>query len=80
MPVVQYHDPDVQRIHTVAFEVIEMRFYIVDCFAQEKYQGNQLAVFLPDRPMETQEMQQVAHEIGFSETSFLLSGKQKDGG
>ena len=57
-----------------------MRFYIVDCFAQEKYQGNQLAVFLPDRPMETQEMQQVAHEIGFSETSFLLSGKQKDGG
>lgn len=57
-----------------------MRFYIVDCFAQEKYQGNQLAVFLPNRPMETQEMQQVAHEIGFSETAFLLSGKQENGG
>lgn len=57
-----------------------MKFYIVDCFARAKYQGNQLAVFVPDRPISDQEMQQIANEIGFSETSFILSGKQPDGG
>lgn len=48
-----------------------MRFFIVDCFAEKKYQGNQLAVFLPDHPLETQEMQAIAQEIGFSETTFV---------
>lgn len=57
-----------------------MKFYLVDCFAEEKYQGNQLAVFLPDRPVSDREMQQIANEMGFSETSFILSGKQPDGG
>lgn len=57
-----------------------MKFYIVDCFAQAKYQGNQLAVFVPDRPVSDREMQQIANEMGFSETSFILSGKQPDGG
>ncbi len=57
-----------------------MKFYIVDCFAEAKYQGNQLAVFLPDRPVSDEEMQQIANEIGFSETTFILSGKQENGG
>lgn len=57
-----------------------MKFYIVDCFAQARYQGNQLAVFVPDRPVSAREMQQIANEMGFSETSFILSGKQLDGG
>lgn len=52
-----------------------MKFYIVDCFAQAKYQGNQLAVFVPDRPITGMEMQQIANEMGFSETSFILSEK-----
>lgn len=57
-----------------------MKFYIVDCFAQEKYQGNQLAVFLPEKELSAEEMQKIALEIGFSEVSFIMSGKQVDGG
>lgn len=57
-----------------------MKFYIVDCFAQEKYQGNQLAVFLPEGELSTEEMQKIALEIGFSEISFIVSGKQANGG
>lgn len=37
-----------------------MDFYIVDVFAEEKYQGNQLAVLVPDRELTTPEMQQTA--------------------
>lgn len=57
-----------------------MKFYIVDCFAQEKYQGNQLAVFLPQGDLPAEEMQKIALEIGFSEVSFIMSGKQENGG
>ena len=57
-----------------------MNFYIVDCFAESKYQGNQLAVFVPDFNITEKEMQQIANEMGFSETTFILSGKQSNGG
>lgn len=57
-----------------------MDFYIVDCFAEQKYQGNQLAVFIPDRELTTGEMQQIAREINFSETTFILSGREANGG
>ena len=57
-----------------------MKFYIVDCFAQEKYQGNQLAVFLPEEELSAEEMQQIALEMHFSEVSFVCSGKQANGG
>jgi trans-2,3-dihydro-3-hydroxyanthranilate isomerase len=57
-----------------------MKFYIVDCFAENKYQGNQLAVFLPERHISGMEMQQIAREINFSETAFILSGKEENGG
>jgi len=57
-----------------------MKFYIVDCFAEQKYQGNQLAVFVPDYEISTVEMQQIAREINFSETTFILSGKEVNGG
>ena len=57
-----------------------MRFYIVDCFAEAKYQGNPLAVLIPDRPVSDAEMQRIAIEIGFSETTFIMSGRQADGG
>lgn len=57
-----------------------MQFYIVDVFAEEKYQGNQLAVFIPDRDVSDTEMQQIAVETGFAETSFILSDKKSNGG
>ena len=57
-----------------------MKFYIVDCFARQKYQGNQLAVFLPEEDLSTEEMQKIALEMHFSEVSFICSGKQANGG
>ena len=57
-----------------------MKFYIVDVFAEAKYQGNQLAVFIPDREISKEEMLKIAKEMHFSETSFILSDKQPNGG
>ncbi|GAB2584432.1 PhzF family phenazine biosynthesis protein [Spirosoma areae] len=49
-------------------------YYIVDVFASSKYEGNQLAVFLDltDKLSENQ-MQQMAQEINFAETTFIKS-------
>lgn len=60
--------------------VLFMDFYIVDVFAEEKYQGNQLAVLIPSITISTEEMQKIAREINFNETTFILSGKQANGG
>ena len=40
-----------------------MKFYIVDCFAEEKYQGNELLVVIADRAVSDHEQQQIAREI-----------------
>jgi trans-2,3-dihydro-3-hydroxyanthranilate isomerase len=55
-------------------------FYIVDVFAEEKYSGNQLAVFRSAKVFHEKEMQQIAREINFSETTFVLSDEMQDGG
>ncbi len=57
-----------------------MKFFIVDCFAEEKYQGNELLVVIADREVSDEEQQKIAREINFSETTFILSDKQIDGG
>ncbi|MBS4199858.1 PhzF family phenazine biosynthesis protein [Bacillus sp. FJAT-49732] len=57
-----------------------MKFYIVDVFAENKYEGNQLAVCLPDGNIGQEEMQAIAKEINFSETTFIKSGLQRNGG
>jgi trans-2,3-dihydro-3-hydroxyanthranilate isomerase len=57
-----------------------VKFYIVDVFAENKYEGNQLAVFIPEGKMEPTEMQKIAREMNFSETTFIISGLQDNGG
>jgi trans-2,3-dihydro-3-hydroxyanthranilate isomerase len=57
-----------------------MDFYITDVFGQEKYSGNQLATFLHCRDLSDREMQQIAREINFSETTFVLSDLPRNGG
>ena len=57
-----------------------MDFYITDVFGQEKYSGNQLATFLHCGDLSDQEMQQIAREINFSETTFVVSDYPRDGG
>jgi trans-2,3-dihydro-3-hydroxyanthranilate isomerase len=55
-----------------------MQFYILDVFAEEKYAGNQLAVFrgAPSDEM----MQRLAQEMHFSETTFITSETPVEGG
>jgi trans-2,3-dihydro-3-hydroxyanthranilate isomerase len=60
--------------------VVRLKFYIVDVFAESKYRGNQLAVLIPDRPINQSEMQQIAREINFSEITFIMPGLGEKGG
>jgi trans-2,3-dihydro-3-hydroxyanthranilate isomerase len=46
---------------------------IVDVFAQEKYAGNQLAVFHDAGNLSTEEMQRITRETNFSEATFVVS-------
>ncbi len=55
-------------------------FYILDVFTDQKYSGNQLAVFRDAAAIPPEEMQQIAREINFSETTFILSDKPREGG
>ncbi len=55
-------------------------FYIVDVFAEEKYAGNQLAVFRNERTLSDSEMQRIAKEMNYSETTFILSEREVNGG
>jgi trans-2,3-dihydro-3-hydroxyanthranilate isomerase len=47
--------------------------HIVDVFARERYAGNQLAVVESDGDLSDEEMQAVAAEMDFSETTFVES-------
>lgn len=57
-----------------------MQFYIVDVFAEKKYAGNQLAVVRHAESLSTAEMQQIALEMNYSETTFILRDASRDGG
>ena len=57
-----------------------LTFYIVDVFAEKKFAGNQLAVFRGAGELSSDEMQKIAREINFSETTFVLSDEQNNGG
>ena len=48
-------------------------FYIVDVFAEKKFEGNQLAVFLCENGITDSEMQKIAKEMNYSETTFITS-------
>ncbi len=57
-----------------------MPFLILDVFATGKYTGNQLAVCLDAGSLTTEQMQQIAREINFSETTFVTSAEPVNGG
>lgn len=54
--------------------------HIVDVFAEEKYTGNQLAVVLDAGDISSEWMQDIARETNLSETTFITSGEEPDGG
>lgn len=55
-------------------------FYIVDVFAESKYAGNQLAVVRGAAHLTTEQMQRIALEMNYSETTFILADDERDGG
>ncbi|MGL6283320.1 MAG: PhzF family phenazine biosynthesis protein, partial [Microcoleaceae cyanobacterium] len=59
-----------------------MQFYIVDVFTNNKYAGNQLAVLAVSEvaDLSDQEMLQIAREINYSETTFIMSDQPVNGG
>jgi trans-2,3-dihydro-3-hydroxyanthranilate isomerase len=57
-----------------------LTFYLLDVFAEEKYAGNQLAVFRNAGALSTAQMQKIANEMHFSETTFILSDEKRNGG
>jgi trans-2,3-dihydro-3-hydroxyanthranilate isomerase len=56
------------------------RFYMVDVFAEQSYSGNPLAVVVCSEAMSDVTMQQIAAETNFSETTFVTSTPEDDGG
>jgi trans-2,3-dihydro-3-hydroxyanthranilate isomerase len=58
----------------------DLVFYLVDVFAEEKYAGNQLAVVRGAGLLSSERMQEIANEMHFSETTFILSDQQRNGG
>jgi trans-2,3-dihydro-3-hydroxyanthranilate isomerase len=55
-------------------------FLILDVFASAKYTGNQLAVCLDAGDLTDRQMQQIAREINFSETTFVTNLQLVNGG
>ncbi|GMR08583.1 MAG: PhzF family phenazine biosynthesis protein [Gammaproteobacteria bacterium] len=56
------------------------RFYMVDVFAEQPCSGNQLAVFVGEEALSDEKMQQLAAEMNFSETTFVSSVPEDNGG
>ena len=54
---------------------MEYRYYICDVFTETRFGGNQLAVLPEASGLSTEQMQQIAREFNFSESSFVFPPK-----
>lgn len=54
------------------------KFYIVDVFAERKFEGNQLAVFMCESELIDSEMQKISKEMNYSESTFITSVENFD--
>lgn len=59
---------------------MQRRFYILDVFAEKKYAGNQLAVVRDAVGLTADEMLTITREMNYSESTFLLSEVEHNGG
>jgi trans-2,3-dihydro-3-hydroxyanthranilate isomerase len=59
---------------------VSLTFYIVDVFAEEKFAGNQLAVIRGGADLSDETLQKIALEMNYSETAFVLSEEETEGG
>ena len=51
------------------------RYVVADVFTRHAYGGNPLAVVLDAQGLDTAQMQRIAREFNFSETSFVLPAR-----
>ena len=54
---------------------MKYRYYICDVFTDTRFGGNQLAVLPQAEGLSTQQMQQIAREFNFSETTFVFPAR-----
>jgi len=54
---------------------VKYPFHIVDVFSSTPFGGNQLAVFTDAASLSPAEMQQLAHELNFSESTFVTAAE-----
>ena len=54
---------------------MKYRYYICDVFTETRFGGNQLAVLPQAEGLSAQQMQQIAREFNFSETSFVFPAR-----
>jgi trans-2,3-dihydro-3-hydroxyanthranilate isomerase len=59
---------------------MKRKFIVCDVFARKRFEGNQLAVFPDALRLSDEEMQSLAREIHFSETTFILSDRPNERG
>jgi len=59
---------------------MNLPIYFLDVFAETPFSGNQLAVLFDSGGLTTEQMQRIAKETNFSETTFLTSREIRDGG
>ena len=59
---------------------MSLKFYWLDVFGEKPFSGNQLAVCMNAGRLSTEQMQMIAKETNFSETTFVLSSTERDGG
>lgn len=52
--------------------MLEVPYVVVDVFTEKQFGGNQLAVITDARGLQTPQMQQIAAEFNFAETTFIL--------
>ena len=55
-----------------------MRYLHYDVFTDRKFEGNQLAVFTDARGLSAAQMQAIAREMNFSESTFILPAESPD--
>src|SRR5579863_5083806 len=56
----------------------QVKFTLVDVFTSRPFGGNQLAVFTDAAGLSDVEMQELAHEMNFSESTFVLPADSAD--
>lgn len=56
------------------------QLFLTDVFTDRRYGGNQLASLVDCASLSDAEMQQIAREINFSETTFITSREPRNGG